>query len=53
MLELEKEERKEAQELLEKQQQHNRLQYAGLKQEIAFLQCENRSLQYVLFCVCF
>jgi FtsZ-binding cell division protein ZapB len=53
MLELEKEELKEAQELLEKQQQHNLSQFAGLKKEIAYLQCENRSLQYVLFWVCF
>jgi hypothetical protein len=52
MLELEKEKRKEAQELLEKQQQHNLLQFAELKQEVACLQYENRSLQYVLFCIC-
>lgn len=49
LLEPEQEKGKEVQELLEKQQ-HNLLQFAELKREVAFLRDENRSLQYVLFC---
>ena len=42
MLELEKVKQQEAQEL----------QFAQLKKEVALVQCENRNLQYVLFCIC-
>lgn len=42
MLELEKDKQQEAQEL----------QFAEMKREVAFLQYENRNLQYVLFCIC-
>jgi len=42
VLELEKEKQQEAQEL----------QFAEMKREMAFLQYENRKLQYVLFCIC-
>jgi FtsZ-binding cell division protein ZapB len=48
LLELEQEKGKEEHELLETQ--HNRLQFAELKREVAFLRDENRNLQYVLFC---
>lgn len=47
-LELEQEEGKEVQELLEKKQQ-NLLQFAELEREIALLRNENRNLQYVAF----
>jgi len=47
-LELEQEEGKEVQELLEKRQQ-NLLQFAELEREIALLRNENRNLQYVAF----
>jgi hypothetical protein len=36
----------------EKQQETQELQFAEMKQEVAFLQYENRNLQYVLFFIC-
>jgi hypothetical protein len=42
MLELEKEKQQEAQEL----------QFAEMRREVAFLQNENRNLQYVVFYIC-
>lgn len=47
-LELEQEEGKEVQELLEKKQQ-NLLQFAELEREVVLLRNENRNLQYVAF----
>lgn len=47
-LELEQEEGKEVQELLEKKQQ-NLLQFAELEREVALLRNENRNLLYVAF----
>jgi len=39
-------------ELEKDKQQAQELQFAEMKQEVAFLQYENRNLQYVLFCIC-
>ena len=47
-LELEQEEGKEVQELVEKKQQ-NLLQFAELEREVALLRNENRNLRYVAF----